>query len=390
MAGRNLTRKQPPNRKVTLALLPCVAGGIYFFGWRSLAVVAVATAVGFLAEWLFCRWRKEPVSEAVFVTSFLFALIMPPTVPWHVVIIGMLVAIVAAKEVFGGFGRNIFNPAMAGRCFVYVCFPIAMTAVWAPNVFDLPGGAKWYGALDRWSTSRMSAQTYQQLRTIYENRDFQIEGDKVEGTVNAYTGATPAGWLKEKQLDVIELEQAGADPERIEQAREVAEAYRPKIVDLLLGNIPGTMGVTSALLILVGGLYLYITKTANRTIILSVVISCAVFSQLLYMLGVRPSNDAIRSLLSGGFLLGAFFMATDPISSAKTFQGRIIYGCIIGVGRVVIQNFSVFNAGFMFALLLANMFAPTIDQLVREHEAAKKRKAVEATGGQAAAEGANP
>ena len=139
------------------------------------------------------------------------------------------------------------------------------------------------------------------------------------------------------------------------------------------------MGVTSGLLILIGGMYLFITKTANRTIILSVIVSCAAFSQLLYLLGVRPGSNAIRALLSGGFLFGAFFMATDPISAAKTFEGRIVYGCIIGVGRVVIQSFSVFNGGFMFALLLANMFAPTIDALVRD----AKRKAKAAGAGEA-------
>ena len=86
----------------------------------------------------------------MFVTAILFALILPPTAPWHVLVVGMLVAIIFAKEVFGGFGRNVFNPAMAGRCFVYICFPTAMTAVWAPNVWDLPD-TKWYGAVDRWT-----------------------------------------------------------------------------------------------------------------------------------------------------------------------------------------------------------------------------------------------
>ena len=125
-------RKQPINRRVIIALLPCVLGSIYFFGWRSLVIVLVSCGVAFITEFCFTRRRHEPVSEAVFVTGILYALIMPPTVPWHVLIIGIVFAIVFSKEVFGGFGRNIFNPAMAGRAFVYVSFPVALTATWAP------------------------------------------------------------------------------------------------------------------------------------------------------------------------------------------------------------------------------------------------------------------
>ena len=127
-----IARKQPIMRKVVLALMPCVAGSVYFFGWRSLALVAVSWIFGFLTEYAFCRHRKEPVSEAVFVTATIYAMILPPTVPWHVLIIGIVFAVAFSKEVFGGFGRNVFNPAMSGRCFVYICFPVAMTARWAP------------------------------------------------------------------------------------------------------------------------------------------------------------------------------------------------------------------------------------------------------------------
>lgn len=133
--GENATRilrKQPIMRKVILATLPCIAGSVYFFGWQALMAVIVCCICcicAFLTELLFCRKRNEPVSEAVFVTAILFALVMPPNVPWHVLIIGIVFAIVFAKEVFGGFGRNIFNPAIAGRCFVYICFPVSMAGI---------------------------------------------------------------------------------------------------------------------------------------------------------------------------------------------------------------------------------------------------------------------
>ncbi|MFH1715832.1 MAG: RnfABCDGE type electron transport complex subunit D, partial [Planctomycetota bacterium] len=147
-------KKQPIMRRVLVAMLPCVAGAVYFFGWRSLIVVAWAAVVGFVVELIFTRSRREPVSEAIFVTTTIFALIMPPTVPWHVLTIGTIFAVMFAKEVFGGFGRNIFNPAMAGRCFVYVCFPVALTGTWAPAA-----SGPW-GALGNWTTiSREDAVT---------------------------------------------------------------------------------------------------------------------------------------------------------------------------------------------------------------------------------------
>lgn len=385
-----LTRKQPPNRRVIKALIPCVAGAVYFFGWRSLAMVAVSCAVAYFAEWLFCRKRNEAVSEAAFVTGTLYALILPPTVGWHIVVVGIVFGIVFTKEIFGGFGRNIFNPAMAGRAFVYVCFAGSLTALWGPNIFDRPD-AKWYGALTRWS-----AQAEDQLV------EWRTPDDPWQ-TV-AYTGATPLGANKEiaQSLERIErrLDQLRAQPEDPLTARKIAaaedelaelQAIQGEIKseqitysNLFFGDIRGTMGVTSTMLILIGGVYLFWTKTANRTIILSVVISCAVLAELLHLLGVPGTNNALVALMSGGFLFGAFFMATDPISSAKTFHGRIVYGCIIGCGRVIIQTFSVFPAGFMFALLLANMFAPIIDYVVQEREKAKKAKLAEANPAQEA------
>src|SRR4030042_4077092 len=125
-------KKQPMMRRGLLAMLPCIAGSVYYLVWRILVVVAWAALVGFITEFIFTRIRREPVSEAVFVTTTIFALIMPPTVPFHVLTIGIIFAGMFTKDVFGGFGRNIFNPAIAGRCFVYVCFPVALTAAWSP------------------------------------------------------------------------------------------------------------------------------------------------------------------------------------------------------------------------------------------------------------------
>ncbi len=316
-----LVQKQPMMRRVMFALGPCVAGGVYFFGWRSLAMVAVACGVGFLAEWLFCRSRKEPVSEAVFVTAIIYALILPPTVPWHVLVIGILFAVVVTKMVFGGWAKNIFNPAMAGRAFVYVCFPVALTAQWAPAADPSSGGT--WGAMDRWTTGDSPA---------------------------VITGATPMAIMKH-------------------------EGQAPPLGALLVGNIAGTMGVTSAVLICIGGIYLFITKTASRVIVLSVIITYAAWNTIVWLAGVEGfANPPWFGLLGGGFLFGAFFMATDPVSSPRTREAQVFYGIIIATGTFVIRNFSIFNGGLMFSILLGNMFAPLLDILVRGYKNRGKNK----------------
>jgi len=344
-----LLRKQPAMRKVLLGLIPCAAGSVYYFGWRSLAMILFCCAVGFLTEWLFCRARKEPVTEAVFVTSVLFALIMPPGVGWHVLAIGTAFGVAFSKEVFGGFGRNIFNPAMAGRCFVYICFPVALTGVWQPAAT-----APW-GALNRWTTAVAA-----------------------DGST-AVTSATPLALMKAGQIDLTYDRNAAKEvPFVIADGQKLAVYNRAFYKMLFFGNISGTMGVTSALLILIGGIYLFWTKTASRTTILSVIIPYAILNFVLYRLGVKPIEGAMPALLGGGFLLGAFFMATDPVSSPKTEPGRIFYGLIIAVGTLVIRNFSIFNGGLMFSVLLGNMFAPIIDYGVKAWQERGKGRAAEA------------
>lgn len=333
-------KKQPIMRRVLLALVPCIAGSIYYFGWRSLMIVIFSAVVGFAVELIFTRLRREPVSEAVFVTTTIFALIMPPAVPWHVVLIGVAFAVMFTKEVFGGFGRNIFNPALAGRCFVYVCFPVALTAAWSPAA----GGA--VGALNRWTTA---------------------------AGPDAITGATPMAYLKAGGIVLGDGENAVSRiPFDIEKGRTVTIPKSTLVENLLLGRISGTMGVTSALLILIGGIYLYVTKTASRTIILSVIIAYAVLNQLLNWAGIEPVPGALVAVLGGGFLFGAFFMATDPISAPRTEPARIIYGIIIAACTVVIRNFSIFNGGLMFSILIGNMFAPILDYAVRAYKESQK------------------
>ncbi len=322
---RQLLQKQKIMRRVMLASLPCVLASVYFFGWRSLAIVIISVSTAFLTEYLFllASKRKEPVSEAVFVSGILYALVLPPTASWHVVIIGIAFAILFGKMVFGGFGRNIFNPALVGRAFVYISFPVAMTAKWAPAA-----GFPW-GALGQWSTV--------------------LSPDVI-------TSASPMGALKQG----------------------LAEA--PHLLNLLLGNLAGSMGVTSVIAILAGGLYLFISKTANRWIILMTIGVYALVNLLADLLGLPSASGLLVALMGGGFLFGAFFMATDPVSAPKTLGAQLIYGALIAVATFVIRSFSVFNGGMMFSILLANMFAPILDYGFNEAKKRRKEKLAQLKG----------
>jgi Na+-transporting NADH:ubiquinone oxidoreductase subunit B len=348
-----LLRKQPAMRKVLLASLPCVGGSVYYFGWRSLAIILFCCSTGFFFEWLFCRQRKEPVTEAVFVTAVLFSLVMPPGAGWHVLTVGMAVSVIFSKEVFGGFGRNIFNPALAGRCFVYVCFPVALTGIWYPPA-EGP-----LGALTQWTSARQT-----------------------DGTL-AVTSASPMAQLKAGRLKIQKIESDVLEglsdfkrdiPFQISEDETLTISKGTLFKKLFFGRISGSVGVTSALLILIGGIYLFWKRIASRTTILSVIITYAVLNEVLYWSGVEPVLGAWPALLGGGFLFGAFFMATDPVSSPRTEPAKIFYGIIIGTGTLVIRNFSIFNGGLMFSILLGNMFAPILDYAVKAYQDKQKAK----------------
>ncbi len=311
LIGTHILKKQPIMRRMMLALLPCILASVYFFGWRSLLVVIVSCIAAFITEYVFTRRHGEPVSEAVFVTAIIFALIMPPTIPFHLLIFGIVFAVMFGKMVFGGFGLNVFNPAMVGRAFLYISFPVAMTATWAPAALG-PSGA-----LGIWSTGALP---------------------------DVITAATPMALVK------------------------AGKALAPPLVELLFGGIAGTMGVTSVLAILMGGIYVFITKTANRYIILTMIAVYAVMNGLLAIAHVPGSPGVLPALMGGGFLFGAFFMATDPVSAPRTRPAQIVYASIIAVATAVIRTFSVFNGGLMFSILLANMFAPILDHVFKNHK----------------------
>jgi Na+-transporting NADH:ubiquinone oxidoreductase subunit B len=291
----NVLLKQKNMQRVLIALIPITLFAVFLFGWRVLLVVTVSNLFAFLTEFLFIRNKKNgKVSQAVFVTGTLLALSLPPTIPFWMAAVGAIVGIAFGKMVFGGFGMNMFNPAMVGRTFIYVSFANAMTVNWLTPFTSFPGGFL----------------AYQNMAHL--------------------TAATP----------MITFRDAG-----------ITERF----CNLFFGIIPGSIGETSAFIILLAGVYLLITKTAKWQAILSTLAGFIVFTLLFY--GQNP----IPFILSGGLLFGVVFIVTDPVSMPKHPVAIWIFGVLVGFLTVFIRKFSLFAEGFMFAILLANTFLPIIE-----------------------------
>jgi Na+-transporting NADH:ubiquinone oxidoreductase subunit B len=339
---KKLINWQLPMKRVLYALVPIVVSGVYFFGWRSLLVVAVANVVAFYSEYAFTRREGQPVTSAVFVTGTLFALSLPPMLPLWMVALGSVFGVVFGKMVFGGFGKNVFNPALTGRAFIYISFGDYMTArCWTHPIDGLLGGLVQY--------ANMAA--------------------------DAVTRATPGSWLKYSAEDLVAR---GLDPSMFSFDK------------LLLGNTAGVIGGTSAVLVIAGGLYLVRTKAANWRLPLTVILGFLVMHFLLTFFGVaytatapenmdiatrllRALRIAVTAICSGSILFGAFFYATDPVSAPKTDEARWMYGTVIGLLSSLITLFTVWPAGTMFAVLFANMFAPITDYAVKNVKQNKKK-----------------
>jgi len=325
MAGQTLSslktflRKQPIMRRVLITLLPILIFSVYSYGWRVVAVLAVVTAVGVTTEYLFERSRNGKPTESVLITCFLFTLILPATIPYWIAAVGIAFAITFGKQVFGGFARNVFNPTILGRVFVFITFPAAMTNNWTEPFTDFPGGfARWVPEL----TDGISSTT----------------------PLSAVSQGIPL----------------------------------PTHLQLFLGNISGSIGETSAILILIAAVYLIATKTASWKIISSVLAGTFGMETILHIFGVSRFPDPLYAILSGGILFGAVFMATDPITSPSTEVGKWIYGFLVGVLAAVIREFSLFQEGMMFAILIVNSFVPLMDIAVKSVKSGAVRRGVEA------------
>lgn len=290
---------------VIIGLLPCVAASLYFFGLQVIPIIIVSYIAGGVVEVAFAVIRKEEINEGFLVTGLIFPLILPPTTPLWMVAVGCAFGVFVGKEIFGGTGRNLFNPAIVGRCFLALAYPAAMSSSWVEPGHGITGRLLQY---------------------------------VTNSTTDALTSATPLIHAKQGLFEDIS--------------------------HLVLGNVSGCIGETSGLMIICGGIFLMLTRVSNWRTIVACLGSATLFAAILH--GVNPDQfgSAIWHLFAGGLMFGAFFMATDPVSSPSTNEGKWIYGILIGVITILIRNFSGYVEGVMFAILLGNIAAPIIDEIV--------------------------
>ncbi len=291
-------------RDVLIALLPALAGSVYFFGFRALTVTLVSVAACVFFEWAWCKLMKQSCKVydlSACVTGVLLAFVCPVTIPYWTIVLGAAFAIVLVKMLFGGLGQNIVNPALAGRAFMF-SWPVLMST-WVPV-------------------------------------GFKNAAPLLSVPADIATAATPLAPMHQGQMPDASL------------------------MDMFLGNIGGCIGETSALLLIIGFIYLLYRKVITARIPVAYILTVAVIS-FLFPLG----NDRIAWMLAqvfgGGLMLGAIFMATDYVTSPITKLGQIVYGIGCGVLTIMIRYFGGYNEGVSYAILIMNTCVVLLDRIGR-------------------------
>ncbi len=291
---------------VSLALLPATLMGVYFFGPFAALTIAISIVSAVIFEYLYQRALKRPIAindGSAFLTGLLLGLNLPPTVPFYIPIIGSFVAVVITKQLFGGLGYNVFNPALIGRAFLLISFPKLMTIWKEPTAAFVQ--------------------------------------------IDAKTTATPLGILKEEGLNKL-----------IEVFGDTVNLY----TQLLVGHRAGSIGETSAIALLIGAAFLLYRGYITWHIPISFLGTAAILAWVFGGKGALFAGDPIIHLLSGGMLIGAFFMATDYVTSPAVKTGQIIFGAGCGILTMLIRLKGGYPEGVMFAILIMNCFTPLIDR----------------------------
>ncbi|MBQ6047258.1 MAG: RnfABCDGE type electron transport complex subunit D [Bacteroidales bacterium] len=307
--------------RVNLALVPMLLVGIAYFGLNALLISLVSVACCCLFQWLIEKFiMKVPTTlwdGSAIVTGLLLAFNVPATASmiW-IVAIGALVAIGIGKMSFGGLGKNPFNPALVGRVFLLISFPVQMTT-W-------PTVGKWFP---------MSLDTT--------------------------TGATPLGVIKEGLMNGQKLSDI------------MASNDMPSLLNIFLGHIGGSFGEVCALAIIIGAIYLLCRKVITWHIPVSFILTAAIFSGILWLVNPEKFVDPLTTILTGGLLLGACFMATDMVTSPMSKWGQLLFGFGCGLLTIIIRNWGAYPEGVSFAILLMNAVTPLINRYIKPKRFAK-------------------
>jgi Na+-transporting NADH:ubiquinone oxidoreductase subunit B len=359
---------------VIQAMIPCLLFGIWNTGFQHyraldlleefgfldqvlfgaikvLPIVIVSYAIGLGVEFGFCIAKGHPIEEGFLVSGMLIPLIVPADTPLWMVAVATAFSVVFVKEVFGGTGMNILNPALTARAFLFFAYPKQLSGDKAWVNMDLPDG-----------------YSYAQNGSVVLNE----LGQKV-GYVDATAGATQLsrfnasiGAMKDKAEELGEA--VGAGKQAFESGL-VRLSEKFDLLDAFMGIVPGSIGETSVIAILIGAGLLLHTGVASWKIMASGVFGAVFMTLIFNTAGVNPymTVNPLEHLFAGGFMFGLVFMATDPVSAAQTETGKVIYGFFIGLFCIMIRVFNpAYPEGMMLAILFMNVIAPLIDHYVIE------------------------
>lgn len=324
-------------QQVLYALIPGVVAYTWFFGWGILVQIALAAVFALAFEAALLKARRQPLPRylgdgSAAVTAVLFALCLPPLAPWWIACVGMLFAIVVAKHLYGGLGHNVFNPAMAGYVVVLISFPQAMTQ-WLPplSLMPMPG--------DSLFAEMASLSLADTLLTIL-------------------TGSLPPGldWDAISQATPLDVLRAG-----VAVGQTVSEVRQSEVFGSLGGR--GWEWVANAYAL--GGLWLMWRRIITWHVPVAVLASIVASGLVAYLADPGSNPSPLQHVFSGGVMLGAFFIATDPVSGCASARGRLIFGAGVGIITLVIRRWGGYPDGVAFAVLLMNMMAPIIDRYTR-------------------------
>ncbi len=297
---------------VVYALVPAMLVSIYFFGLDSIRVLLISVMACLFFEWVIQKYLiKGPITindGSAVVAGLLLAFNIPANIPAYIIIIGALVTIGVGKMSFGGLGKNIFNPALVGRVFMLVSFPVQMTTWPLPK--PLFGG----GAV-----------------------------------TDAITGPTALGILKEGIGAGKTIDQIMADPNM------------PAYIDRLTGNMTGSLGEMSAIALILGGIYMVIRKVIDWQVPVAIIATVFVFAGIFHLVDPQHYIDPTFHLFTGGLMLGAIYMATDMVSSPMNMMGKMVYAIGIGLITIVIRLWGAYPEGISFAILIMNAFVPLLN-----------------------------
>jgi len=318
-AGSETTRKLMYG--VVFALVPAMAASVYYFGLGAIIVtltsVISCVAVEYLVQKFILKTKTSVSDGSAIVTGLLLAFNVPSNLPLYIIIIGAIISVGVAKMTFGGLGNNPFNPALVGRVFLLISFPVKMTS------WPVPSGFK-------------------------------------TGYLDAVTGATPLGIMGE---GLKNGESVSALMDKI-----------PSHLQMFYGYMGGSMGEVAAAALILGGLYMIWKKIITWHIPVTILLTVALFTGILWFADPDKFADPIFHILTGGLMLGAFFMATDYVTSPMTPKGMVIYGVGIGVITVLIRTWGAYPEGVSFAILIMNAFVPLLNLYIKPRRFGKEVK----------------